>query len=285
MSIALRELTSAFGAEISNVDLRVLSDVDFADIRAAFEEYSLLLFPGQDLDDDAQIAFSKRFGSLEKTYANIGNNFTEGYVACMTNLDKDGNLLTEDDPRVQLRIGQRHWHTDSSFKRVPATASLLHARVLPPAGGETEFCSMRAAYEALDDKRKIALEGLVAIHHYAYSRRDMDIDLTDKETNDRLPPVPQALVRENPANHRKNLYVSGHAMHIDSMDEKEGRGILDELMALCTEDRFTHSHTWRVGDLIMYDNRCLMHRARPYEITKHSRILHRTTVAGAGPTA
>ena len=284
MAITLQSLTPAFGAEITGVDLCDLDEADFAAIRDAFEEYSLLLFPAQDLDDAAQIAFSRRFGPLEKTYPNISNNFTAGYVACMTNLDENGKLLTEDDPRVQVRIGQRFWHTDSSFKKVPATASLLHARVLPPEGGETEFATMRAAYDSLPENRREALDGLIAIHHYAYSRRHMKVDLTDRKTDDALPPVPQALIRQNPANGRKNIYVSGHASHIQGMDEAEGRALLDGLMALCTRSEFTYCHSWSLGDLIMYDNRTLMHRARPYEITRRPRILHRTTLAGAGPT-
>ncbi|HAA91249.1 MAG: hypothetical protein CMM48_13600 [Rhodospirillaceae bacterium] len=284
MAIRIRPLTPAFGAEISGVDLRDLDESDFAEIRDAFETYSLLLFPAQDLDDDAQISFSGRFGPLEKTYPNIGNNFTAGYVACMTNLDENGELLKEEDPRVQVRIGQRFWHTDSSFKQVPATASLLHARVLPPEGGETEFATMRAAYDSLPEGRQEELDGLIAIHHYAYSRRNMAVDLTDKKTDNALPPVPQALIRQNPANGRKNIYVSGHASHIQDMDHGEGRALLDELMELCTRSEFTYCHSWSVGDLIMYDNRTLMHRARPYEITRHTRILHRTTLAGDGPT-
>jgi alpha-ketoglutarate-dependent 2,4-dichlorophenoxyacetate dioxygenase len=284
MAITIRELTSVFGAEISGVDLNSVDENDFAAIKNAFDEFSLLLFPGQELDDDSQIAFSRRFGGLEKTYAHIANNFKSSHVSRITNLDKDGELMKADDPRVQLRIGQRNWHTDSSFKPVPATASLLHARVLPPEGGNTEFATMRAAYDALPDARKQAIDGLVAIHHYAYSRRNMNIEMTDTKTDDELPPVRQALVRENPAHGRKNIYVSGHASHIEGMDEAEGRALLDELMAHCTQSEFTYLHTWRVGDLIMYDNRCLMHRARPYEITKHPRILHRTTLLGDGPT-
>ncbi|MBO44282.1 MAG: taurine catabolism dioxygenase TauD [Rhodospirillaceae bacterium] len=283
MAITLRPLTPAFGAKITGVDLRDLDEVGFRTIQEAFEEYSLLLFPAQELDDPAQIDFTSRFGPLEKTYPNIGNNFRTGYVACMTNLDEHGKLLAEEDPRVQVRIGQRFWHTDSSFKRVPATASLLHARVLPPEGGETEFASMRVAYESLSEDQRKALDGLKAVHHYAYSRRHMDVDLTDQKTDDALPPVPQALIRQNPTNGRKNIYVSGHASHIQNMDDAEGRLLLDELMALCTRPEFTYSHSWSLNDLIMYDNRTLLHRARSYDITRYPRILHRTTLAGSGP--
>jgi alpha-ketoglutarate-dependent 2,4-dichlorophenoxyacetate dioxygenase len=284
MTITVRKITPVFGAEISGVDLKTVDERDFATIREAFENYSLLLFPGQELDDDAQIAFSRRFGGLEKTYGHIANNFKSSHVSKITNLDENGDLLTESDPRVQFRIGQRNWHSDSSFKKVPAKASLLHARILPPQGGETEFATMRAAYDALPEDRRCSLDGLIAIHHYAYSRRNMDITITDKGEDERFPPVRQALIRENPFNRRKNIYVSGHASHIENMPENEGRALLDELIAHCTQPQFTYRHEWRVGDLVMYDNRTLMHRARPYDITRHPRVLHRTTLTGDGPT-
>jgi alpha-ketoglutarate-dependent 2,4-dichlorophenoxyacetate dioxygenase len=284
MAINIRDLTPSFGAEISGVDLKTVSEQAFAVIRNAFEDSSLLLFPGQDLDDDSQIAFSRRFGELGKTYAHVANNFQSGHISRITNLDENGELLKAEDPRAQFRIGQRNWHSDSSFKRVPATASLLHARVLPEEGGETEFATMRGAYDALSPERKQALDPLIAIHHYAYSRRDTGIEITDSEEDERFPPVPQALVRTNPVNGRKSIYISGHASHIDGLEETEGRMLIDGLIALCTRPQFTYLHTWRVGDLIMYDNRSLMHRARPYEIAKHPRVLHRTTILGDGPT-
>jgi alpha-ketoglutarate-dependent 2,4-dichlorophenoxyacetate dioxygenase len=284
MAITIQGLTPTFGAAITDVLLRDVSEEDFADIRAAFEEYSLLLFPAQELDDEALIAFSRRFGDIGKTYAHIGNNFKSSHISRITNLDKDGALLKKGDPVLEFRMGQRNWHSDSSFKRVPATASLLHARILPAEGGETDFATMRAAYDTLPEARKQALDGLIAIHHYAYSRRNMEITLAEKEEDEKYPPVPQALVRTNPANGKKALYLSGHASHIDGMEEAEGRALIEELIAYCTQPQFTFRHKWGEGDLIMYDNRCLMHRARPYAITEHPRVLHRTTVLGDGPT-
>jgi alpha-ketoglutarate-dependent 2,4-dichlorophenoxyacetate dioxygenase len=192
--------------------------------------------------------------------------------------------MAADDPRVLYRLGQRNWHSDSSFKRVPAKASLLHARKLPPDGGDTQFASLRAAYDALSDARKREIEDKVAIHHYAYSRRNDGYQLTNEEEDRRFPPVPQALVRVNAVNGRKALYVGSHASHIRGMPEDEGRALLKELLEFATQDKFTYMHHWRVGDLVMYDNRAVLHRARPYKITEHPRILHRTTVAGEGPT-
>lgn len=283
-TISIRKLTPIFGAEITGVDLRDLDDATFAEIEEAFETYSILVFPEQKLDDDSQIAFSRRFGELETTQGHIANNFTVRHVSVISNLDPEGRLMTADDPRVLYRLGQRNWHSDSSFKRVPAKASLLHARVLPPDGGETQFASLRAAYEALHEERKRKLEGQVAIHHYAYSRRNMNIKLTNEEEDRRFPPVPQAIIRANPKNGRKALYIGTHASHIRDMPEEEGRALLTELLEFATQEKFTYLHRWRVSDLVMYDNRAALHRARPYAITTHPRVLHRTTVAGEGPT-
>ena len=284
LAITIRKLTPVFGAEITGVDLTRLDDTTFEHIEDAFETYSVLVFPNQNLDDDAQIAFSRRFGELEKTQGHIANNFQVKHVSEITNLDPDGKLMGPDDPRVLYRLGQRNWHSDSSFKRVPAKASLLHARKLPPDGGDTQFASLRAAYDALPDARKRELEDKVAIHHYAYSRRNGGYALTNEAEDKRFPPVPQAMIRANPVNGRKALYVGSHASHIRGMPEEEGRALLKELLDFATQDQFTYLHHWKVGDLVMYDNRAAVHRARPYKITEHPRILHRTTVMGEGPT-
>jgi alpha-ketoglutarate-dependent 2,4-dichlorophenoxyacetate dioxygenase len=284
LAITIRKLTPVFGAEITGVDLTRLDDATFEHIEDAFETYSVLVFPNQNLDDDAQIAFSRRFGDLEKTQGHIANNFQVKHVSEITNLDPDGKLMAPDDPRVLYRLGQRNWHSDSSFKRVPAKASLLHARKLPPDGGDTQFASLRAAYDALPNARKRDLEDKVAIHHYAYSRRNGGYALTNEAEDKRFPPVPQAMIRANPVNGRKALYVGSHASHIRGMPEDEGRALLKELLDFATQDQFTYLHHWKVGDLVMYDNRAALHRARPYKITEHPRILHRTTVMGEGPT-
>lgn len=284
MTLTVRKLTPVFAAEITGVDLTDLDDATFAQIEDAFETYSVLIFPDQHLDDDQQIAFSRRFGELEKTQGHIANNFTVKHVSEISNLDPEGRLMAADDPRLQFRIGQRNWHSDSSFKRVPAKASLLHARVLPPDGGETQFASLRAAYDALPESRKRELEGKAAIHHYAYSRRALGFKLTNEEEDKRFPPVPQALIRSNPKNGRKALYVGSHASHIVGMPEDEGRALLKELLDFATHEKFTYLHHWRPADLVMYDNRAALHRARPYAITAQPRVLHRTTVAGEGPT-
>ena len=288
MPITIRPLTPVFGAEITDVDLtRPLDDATFAEVENAFETYSVLVFPRQNLTDESQIAFSSRFGALETTQGHIANNFQVKQISEISNLDPNGKLMAADDPRLIYRIGQRNWHSDSSFKRVPAKASLLHARRLPPNSnecGQTQFASLRAAYDALPESRKRELEDKAAIHHYAYSRRNTGIQLTNAEEDKRFPPVPQALVRVNRKNGRKALYVGSHASHIVGMPEEAGRALLTELLKHATREEWTYLHHWQVGDLVMYDNRAALHRARPYAITEHARVLHRTTVAGEGPT-
>ncbi len=288
MPISIRPLTPAFGAEITHVDLtRPLDAATFAEVENAFETYSVLVFPKQHLTDESQITFSSRFGALETTQGHIANNFQVKQISEISNLDPSGKLMAADDPRLIYRIGQRNWHSDSSFKRVPAKASLLHARRLPPNSnecGQTQFASLRAAYDSLPESRKREIENMAAIHHYAYSRRNTGIQLTNAEEDKRFPPVPQALVRANPKNGRKALYVGSHASHIRELPEEQGRALLAELLEHATREAFTYMHHWQVGDLVMYDNRAALHRARPYAITEHARILHRTTVAGEGPT-
>ena len=288
MPITIRPLTPVFGAEITHVDLtRPLDDATFAEVENAFETYSVLVFPRQNLNDESQIAFSSRFGALETTQGHIGNNFQVKPISEISNLDPSGKLMAADDPRLIFRLGQRNWHSDSSFKKVPAKASLLHARVLPPNSnecGQTQFASLRAAYDALPESRQREIETMAAIHHYAYSRRNTGIQLTNAEEDKRFPPVPQALVRVNPKNGRKALYVGSHASHIRELPEEQGSALLAELLEHATCVAFTYMHHWQVGDLVMYDNRAALHRARPYAITEHARILHRTTVAGEGST-
>lgn len=177
------------------------------------------------------------------------------------------------------------WHSDSSFKRVPARASLLSGPQVPPEGGETEFVSCRIAWEALSSEMQLRLEGKVAIHSFAYSRGLIDPTLLAQEVKDALPPVRQALVRANPVNGRKSVYIGSHASHIEGLAVEEGRALLQELLARATRSERVYRHTWRQHDLVVWDNRCMLHRGRPWDARRYTRVMHRTTVAGDGPTA
>ena len=284
MTPSIRPLHPAFGAEVVGVDVRRLADPVFAEIAAAFEEHSVLLFRGQSLGDEEQIAFSRRFGPLEtslRTITSVARVAPE--VSNLANVDAEDRLIPAGDKRNLFNAGNQMWHTDSSFKRIPAHASLLSAREVPPAGGETEFASMRVGYAALPEAMQRFLDGKVAIHSFVYSRGLIDDGLLPPEHAAQVPPVPQALVRANPRHGRKAFYVGSHACEIVGMDTDEARALLCDLLERATRPELVYTHAWRPGDLVMWDNRCTLHRGRPWAESAHRRVMHRTTVAGQEP--
>jgi alpha-ketoglutarate-dependent 2,4-dichlorophenoxyacetate dioxygenase len=284
MVLGLRKLHPLFGAEITGIDVGGLADEGrFAEIRTAFEEYSLILFRDQDLDDEKQVAFSRRFGPLETTVK--ANPAGGSYFARQSNLDiRTGAVIPAEDRRMVYQKGNYLWHTDSSFKPIPALCSLLSGRIVPPEGGDTDFANMRAAYAELPETMKRRIEGLVAEHSLVYSRSLVDPTVLTEEEKAEVPPVRQALVRVNPVNGRKSLYLGAHASHIVGWPVDEGRALLKELTEFTTQPKFCHAHKWRQGDIVIWDNRCLLHRATPYDNVRHQRLMQRTTVAGDGPT-
>jgi len=286
MAVQTRSLHPLFGVEILGVDVRRADDATFAEIVDAFEEHSVLLFRGQSLGDEEQIAFSRRFGPLETRIRSV---ITEARyvpeVSHLANVDDDGRLIPPGDKRNLFNAGNQMWHSDSSFKRVPALASLLSAREVPPEGGETQFASMRVAYAQLPEEMQRRLEGKVAIHSFEYSRGLVGGGLLPPEHAAQVPPVPQALVRVNPRHGRKNFYVGSHACEIVGMPTDEARALLRDLLARATRPELVYTHRWQVGDLVMWDNRCALHRGRPWDEGRYRRVMHRTTIAGDGPTA
>ena len=281
----LRKLHPTFGAEILGVDVGApIDDATFAEVRSAFEEYGLLLFRDQDLDDDKQVAFSERFGPLEKTFSQNPAGGT--LFARQSNLDiKTGEPIPIEDARMGYQRANMLWHTDSSFKRVPALCSLLSARIVPPEGGNTDFADMRAVYDALPAETKQRLEGQVAEHSIAHSRAQVDPTLlSDYQKSVEAPPVKQQMVRVNPVTGRKALFIGAHCSHVVGWPEEEGRRFVRHLMETAIKPEFTYSHQWRPGDIIIWDNRALLHRATPYDSRKFKRLMQRTTVAGDQPT-
>jgi alpha-ketoglutarate-dependent 2,4-dichlorophenoxyacetate dioxygenase len=277
------------GARVEGVDLaETLDEPTFRRIFDAFQEHSVLVFHDQRLSDEQQMAFSRRFGPLETTIRSVGQErrLHENLVD-LSNLDPDHDdkLMDWSDRRMLYQSGNQLWHTDSSFTPVPAMASLLSGREVPPAGGETEFVSMRHAYATLPEATQRRLEGRIAVHSILYSRSTIAKGLFDPEHERDLPPVRQALVRANPVNGRKALYIGSHAWYIEGMPYDESRGLLDELTAHTTRPECAYQHRWRQWDLVMWDNRCLLHRGRPWDSARHRRVMRRTTVAGEGPTA
>ena len=284
MALAIEKLHPLFVAEVSGVDLtRPVDAATVGALREAFDEHSILVFRGQDITDAQQVTFSEHFGPLERML--IGSQGGGTPLAWLTNVDREtGRIIPPDDKRMIRNLCNMMWHSDSSFKKVPALASILSGREVAGEGGETQFATMRAAYDTLPEAMKRRIEGLVAEHSFAYSRSLVDRTLLSQEMKDEVPPVQQSLVRQNPANGRKAIYVGSHASHILGMPVEEGRGLLKRLLDHATQDRFVYTHKWRNKDIVMWDNRAVMHRGRPWDYMK-PRVMHRTTVAGHGPTA
>jgi alpha-ketoglutarate-dependent 2,4-dichlorophenoxyacetate dioxygenase len=287
--LTITPLHPFLGARIDGVDLtRPVDAGTFDAIRDAFQEHSVLVFKGQRFDDETQQAFSRRFGPLETTIRAIGreDRLSEQLVD-LSNVDPDHDekLIGWDDRRMIYQSGNQLWHTDSSFKPVPAMASLLSGREVPPTGGETEFVSMRHAYATLPEETRRRVEGKVAVHSILYSRSTIAKGLFDPAQEKGLPPVRQALVRANPANGRKSIYIGSHAWYIEGMPYEESRRLLDELLAHTVRPENVLQHRWEQWDAVMWDNRCVLHRGRPWDASRHRRVMRRTTNAGEGPTA
>jgi len=281
MAIAVRPLHPFLGAEVLGVDLRrPLAPAVFAEIEAAFHRYAVLAFPRQPLTDEQQMEFSRRFGPLETNPSYAGNKLRlRPEIADISNIDYEGRIQPLDAPKRLFSLGNQLWHTDSSFKHVPARCSLLSAREIPPSGGETEFADLRAAYDALPEERKRLLDGLVVEHSIYRSRSLIGFAEFDKDIYTKLPPVRQVLVRRHPGSGRMSLYLAAHASHVIGWPLEEGRRLIEELIAFATQPQFVYSHRWTVGDLVMWDDRCTMHRGRPYDEAKYRRDMHRTTVS------
>jgi alpha-ketoglutarate-dependent 2,4-dichlorophenoxyacetate dioxygenase len=288
MSVKARQIGPCFAAEVEGVDLgRPLSADGIAAIHAGMDTYAVLVFHDQALDDAQQLAFTQSLGPIEHA---IGTSLRapDEYrlpttFADVSNLDRDNQVFPRDDRRRLFAIGNRLWHSDSSFKAVPAKYSLLRAVSVPSRGGNTEFAYMPAAYDALDEETKREAEDLVCEHSQIFSRQQLGFtDFTDEERA-RFAPVRQRLVRTHPATGRKSLYLSSHAGSIVGWPVPEARAFLRDLVEHATQPRFVYAHRWRVGDLVMWDNRQTMHRARPFP-AHEPRDMRRTTLMGEAPT-
>jgi alpha-ketoglutarate-dependent 2,4-dichlorophenoxyacetate dioxygenase len=281
MALSLRKLTSCFAAEVSPVDLRTVHDAaTLAEIRAGMDEYAVLVFHDQPFTDEEHLAFARRLdgelhartGSRVLTKSRLGNEA----VGDISNLGEDGEIMQSGDRRRAYSLGNRLWHTDASFQDPPGRYSMLSAKVVPPAGADTEFADMRAAYDALAPEMKARLEGLQVHHSIAHSRQVLGFEFSAEEA-DALKGAVHPLVRTLPRSQRRSLYLAAHASRIVDWPVPEGRLLLHELTEHATQRQFVYRHSWRVGDLVIWDNRATMHRATPFEDQKHRRELHRVT--------
>ena len=289
MSISIYPVTPDFAAEIGDVNLaQPLSHEDRAAIKDAFWKYAVLIFPAQEINSDQHVAFASQFGPMEpniNSYADeIKKERIDNRVSDVSNLGDDNEILPTASRKRQSGLANRLWHTDSSFRHVPALTSLLYSRQIAPIGGHTQFADMRAAYDALPAPKQRRLEGLIAEHSIFHSRTS--IGFTDYSARERasLPGAKQVLVRTIPQSGRRSLYLAAHAFRIEGMPDDEALRLIAELMAHATQRQFIHTHRWRANDLVMWDNRCTMHRGTEYDERRWKRDMHRATVSDIGNT-
>jgi alpha-ketoglutarate-dependent 2,4-dichlorophenoxyacetate dioxygenase len=282
MSITVLPVTEGFAAEIGDVDLsRQIEANDLVGIKETFAKYAVLIFPEQHLSAEEHLEFARHFGPLDLSIAvhrkdtalRVREELTD-----VSNLDARNEIWLKESRRRLFQLGARMWHTDNSFKRVPARLSLLYARSIPPVGGRTEFADERAAYDALSTDMKRRLEGLVVEHSIYNSRARLGFHDFSEEERAAMPPVAQALVRRIPESGRKSLYLASHAGRIFGMPEREGRALIDDLIAPATQRQFVYTHRWRVHDVVMWDERCTMHRGTEFDDLRWKRDLQRATI-------
>src|SRR5690242_10302356 len=267
-----------FGMEIRGVTIQQVAqdDAAYKDVRAAFEEHSVLVFRGQQVDNDAQLAFSRRFGEPEVT--KVGSLGTGTHFITLTTIGPDGKVVPPDHRYALRNKANQLWHTDSSFKRVPALTSILSARIVPDHGGETEFVSMRIAFERLPADQQQRFADSWVWHDYNYSRSKIASGLATPDERAALPPVCHRMVWTNPVNGRKALYLASHAYAIEGMEPEAGLKLIDDLTAAATAPGLIYAHKWKNGDVVMWDNRATMHRGRPWP-AEEPRLMVRTTIS------
>ena len=284
MELRIEPLTPVFGAEVSGFDARVPLPLAIrAGILAAFDEFSVLVFHDQPLTDEQQITLSESLGPLELTLPGVVGAGSK--IVRVSNMTPNGALKEPGGHLALFGKANLLWHSDSTFRAAPAKGSILSARQIALRGGDTEYASTRAGYDSLSPTMKRRLDGFVAVISIATSRRKIDPRAVNAKQEKALPPAPQALVRRNPVNGRKALVLGSQICAIAGMADNEAQALLDELTAIATQPAFTYRHVWRNDDLVMWDNRAVLHRGHPYDEIRERRLLVRTTLAGDGPTA
>jgi alpha-ketoglutarate-dependent 2,4-dichlorophenoxyacetate dioxygenase len=288
MTLRFRSLTPCIGAEVEGIDLRTQLTAQQAEaIHEGMDRHAVLVFRGQALSDEQHLIFTRALGDMEDARGSSLRNAADFRLpttfADVSNLDGNHQPFGANDRRRLFAIGNRLWHSDSSFKTIPAKYSLLRALSIPSKGGNTEFAHMGAAYEALDDEIKVLIEDLVCEHSQLYSRESIGFMEFTPEERERFKPVPQRLVRTLPRTGRKSIYLSSHAGKIVGWQLPEARLLLRDLTEHATQREFVYSHQWQVHDLVMWDNRQTMHRARPFPADE-PRDMRRTTLKAEAPT-
>jgi alpha-ketoglutarate-dependent taurine dioxygenase len=273
-ALSIEPTDATLGAVVTGVRLADLAEADWQAIHAAFLEHALLLFPGQQLGSREQVAFGRRFGEIEHLYGESG-------IVPISNQRKDGSLLADHEPAMQIMRGNEGWHTDSSYMPLAAKASLLSARVVPRSGGQTEWADMRAAYDALDDATRQRIDGLSAYHSIRYSQARIGHtdDFAAGYGYGVADPPLRPLVKIHPQTGRPSLFIGRHAHEIPGLDPRESEQLLDSLLGFACRPPRVHRHDWQPGDVAVWDNRCVLHRARPYDHAE-PRVMRHTRIAG-----
>lgn len=277
-----------FAARAEGVDLRKpLTDKQKADIKAAMDRYAVVVFPGQLMSDDEQAAFALQFGEIEDTPTLVDQErrrIANMKINDISNLGPDGKIWAADDRRRMYNLGNLLWHSDSSFKPTPAYWSMLQARVIPPVGGNTEFLDTRVAWDHLPQETKAEIKDLIAYHSLIYSRAQLGFEAFSPEEQERCTPVPQRLVRLHQESGRLALYLSAHIGALEGWPRPEALALINHLTEFATQREFVYAHQWSVGDLVIWDNRCTMHRGVRFEDKKYPRDMRRVTLEDVGPT-
>ena len=283
--LSFERLHPEFGARVTGIDLREpLSDAARDGILAAIDEYSFLCFPDQPFDDERQLAFTRRLGEPEPSHVALGEEGRIEYFGTIGNVQRDGTVLGNSHRKTVFLTGNNMWHSDASFKETPAFVSIMCAYEVPTQGGLTQFVSTRAAYDRLPEAKKAEVDPLVVIHDYVYSRSKVAPDAVSPALAASLPPVRHRLVRRNPRSGARNLFIGSHARAIEGWSDADSRALLDDLVDRATGEAHIYAHAWRPGDLVIWDNRCLLHRGTGYDADRYRRRMRQTRVRGAGPT-
>ena len=284
----VKPLTPLFGAEVSGINLCApLSSEQINRLIQIIDEFAVVVFPDQPLTDDQHVAFAESLGPLEKEAAVVSveqQRLAHSQMIDISNLDVDGAILTADDRRRMFNLGNQLWHSDSSFKTIPALYSMLHARVIPPEGGYTQFADMRNAWDRLPEAMQTQIDSYVCDHSLIYSRALLGFDAFTEKEMVAFTPQPQRLTRRHPGSKRKCLFLSSHIGVVHGLPRPEGMMLIRELIEHATEKEFSYTHKWKVNDLVLWDNRCTMHRARPFNDQKYKRDMRRMTLADSAST-
>ena len=284
MTISIQPFPSVMGSAITGVDVSTgVAREEFQKIQQALDERGVVVLRSQNCNDEQQLAFAEMFGPIDLPYSaqlrkDMKRRLANTAISDISNLDEKGELLSADDNRRMFGLANQLWHTDTSYKKIPTRVTLLSARELPPEPPDTEFADMRAAWDALPPGKQEEIEGLRAVHSIFHSRAQMGFTQFSEHERSIFPPVKQPLVRTHARTGRKSLYLAAHASHIDGMDERMGHALIKELTEFATRPEFIYAHKWITGDILIWDKSFTMHRARPFDDSRHRRVMHRIGV-------